>query len=65
MYSYIVSLHFSSLPQLFKTHISRVMLAELVVPWVAPHNLLFALQAPDFYVQMKWEFTSWGEWPWA
>jgi hypothetical protein len=41
------------------------MLAELVVPWVAPHNLLFALQAPDFYVQMKWEFTSWGEWPWA
>lgn len=25
----------------------------------------FILQTPDFYVQMKWEFTSWGEWLWA
>ena len=24
-------------------------------------TLLFLLQAQDFYVEMKWEFTSWGK----
>ena len=24
-------------------------------------TLLFILQAQDFYVEMKWEFTSWGK----
>lgn len=26
-----------------------------------PELLLRLKQAPDFYVEMKWEFTSWGE----
>ena len=52
-----LSLSLAPSPSLMPLAFSYIFL----YPAVFPLSLPISVQAQDFYVEMKWEFTSWGE----
>lgn len=61
LYTSLISSHFLSVSLSLSSILRQLHICLLLPSYLTPLSLSLSLQAQDFYVEMKWEFTSWGD----
>lgn len=61
LHTSLISSHFLSVCLSLSSILRQLRLCLLLPSYLTSLSLSLCLQAQDFYVEMKWEFTSWGD----